>query len=180
MIRLVHSSELVVAQESSKADEDALEDGRGFKTKMDKALFADAIATSVGAISVHQIRLLMLSLLQGSGAGGRTGLTSVVVAVLFALSSFLSPLIAIVPTQATAPALILVGVMMMASFADIKWLDMEEALPAFFASIFMGLCYSISYGIAAGFIFYTIVKVVNGKAKDVSIAFMGRRYFIHH
>lgn len=60
--------------------------------------------------------------------------------------------------------------MMMASFADIKWLDMEEALPAFFASIFMGLCYSISYGIAAGFIFYTIVKVVNGKAKDVSIA----------
>ncbi|PQD36062.1 NCS2 family permease [Enterococcus durans] len=154
----------------SKADEDALEDGRGFKTKMDKALFADAIATSVGAIFGTSNTTTYVESAAGIGAGGRTGLTSVVVAVLFALSSFLSPLIAIVPTQATAPALILVGVMMMASFADIKWLDMEEALPAFFASIFMGLCYSISYGIAAGFIFYTIVKVVNGKAKDVSIA----------
>lgn len=154
----------------SKADEDALEDGRWFKTKMDKALFADAIATSVGAIFGTSNTTTYVESAAGIGAGGRTGLTSVVVAVLFALSSFLSPLIAIVPTQATAPALILVGVMMMASFADIKWLDMEEALPAFFASIFMGLCYSISYGIAAGFIFYTIVKVVNGKAKDVSIA----------
>src|SRR5699024_369427 len=105
----------------------------------------------------------------GIGAGGRTGLTSVVVAVLFALSSFFSPLISIVPTQATAPALILVGVMMMASFTDINWLDLEEALPAFFASIFMGLCYSISYGIAVGFIFYTIVKVIKGKFKEISI-----------
>ncbi len=91
------------------------------------------------------------------------------VAVLFALSSFFSPLISIVPTQATAPALILVGVMMMASFTDINWLDLEEALPAFFASIFMGLCYSISYGIAVGFIFYTIVKVIKGKFKEISI-----------
>ncbi len=164
----------------SKADEDALEDGRGFKTKMDKALFADAIATSVGAIFGTSNTTTYVESAAGIGAGGRTGLTSVVVAVLFALSSFLSPLIAIVPTQATAPALILVGVMMMASFADIKWLDMEEALPAFFASIFMGLCYSISYGIAAGFIFYTIVKVVNGKAKRRLNCFMGRRYFIHH
>ena len=91
------------------------------------------------------------------------------VVVLFALSSFFSPLISIVPTQATAPALILVGVMMMASFTDINWLDLEEALPAFFASIFMGLCYSISYGIAVGFIFYTIVKVIKGKFKEISI-----------
>ena len=79
-------------------------------------------------------------------------------------------MIAIVPAQATASALILVGVMMMASFADIKWANLDEALPAFFASIFMGLCYSISYGIAAGFIMYTIVKVVKGQAKEVSLA----------
>ena len=58
--------------------------------------------------------------------------------------------------------------MMLASFADIKWTDLEEAVPAFFAAIFMGFCYSISYGIAAGFIFYTLVKVVNGKFKEVS------------
>ncbi|MFZ2876289.1 MAG: NCS2 family permease, partial [Enterococcus aquimarinus] len=74
----------------------------------------------------------------------------------------------IVPAQATAPALILVGVMMMASFKDIDWTQLEEAVPAFFASIFMGLCYSISYGIAAGFIFFAIVKVVKGKGKEVS------------
>ncbi|MFZ1540465.1 MAG: NCS2 family permease, partial [Enterococcus aquimarinus] len=65
-------------------------------------------------------------------------------------------------------ALILVGVMMMASFKDIDWTQLEEAVPAFFASIFMGLCYSISYGIAAGFIFFAIVKVVKGKGKEVS------------
>ncbi|OJG49829.1 xanthine/uracil permeases family protein [Enterococcus hirae] len=153
----------------SKEDEEALEDGKGFKTKMDKALFADAIATSVGAIFGTSNTTTYVESAAGIGAGGRTGLTSVVVAVLFALSSFFSPLISIVPTQATAPALILVGVMMMASFTDINWLDLEEALPAFFASIFMGLCYSISYGIAVGFIFYTIVKVIKGKFKEISI-----------
>ncbi|BAO06556.1 MULTISPECIES: NCS2 family permease [Enterococcus] len=154
----------------SKEDEEALEDGRGFKTKMDKALFADAIATSIGAIFGTSNTTTYVESAAGIGAGGRTGLTSVVVAALFALSSLFSPLIAIVPAQATAPALILVGVMMMASFADINWLDMEEALPAFFASIFMGLAYSISYGIAAGFIFYTIMKVIKGKTNEISIA----------
>lgn len=154
----------------SKEDEEALEDGRGFKTKMDKALFADAIATSIGAIFGTSNTTTYVESAAGIGAGGRTGLTSVVVAALFALSSLFSPLIAIVPAQATAPALILVGVMMMASFADINWLDMEEALPAFFASIFMGLAYSISYGIAAGFIFYTIMKVIKGKTTEISIA----------
>lgn len=153
----------------SKEDEDALEDSKGFNTKMDKALFADAIATSIGAVFGTSNTTTYVESAAGIGAGGRTGLTSVVVAGLFAISSFFSPLISVVPNQATAPALILVGVMMMASFKDINWVDLEEALPAFFASVFMGLCYSISYGIAAGFIFYAIVKVAKGKAKEVSI-----------
>ncbi|MCM6932443.1 NCS2 family permease [Enterococcus italicus] len=153
----------------SKEDEDALEDSKGFNTKMDKALFADAIATSIGAVFGTSNTTTYVESAAGIGAGGRTGLTSVVVAGLFAISSFFSPLISVVPSQATAPALILVGVMMMASFKDINWVDLEEALPAFFASVFMGLCYSISYGIAAGFIFYAIVKVAKGKAKEVSI-----------
>ncbi|MDY6447072.1 NCS2 family permease [Enterococcus avium] len=153
----------------SKEDENALDnDSKGFKTKMDKALFADAIATSIGAIFGTSNTTTYVESAAGIGAGGRTGLTSVVVAILFALSSLFSPLIAIVPAQATAPALILVGVMMLASFADINWLDLEEAVPAFFASVFMGLCYSISYGIAAGFIFYTIAKVIKGKSNEVS------------
>ncbi|EOT43106.1 NCS2 family permease [Enterococcus dispar] len=152
----------------SKEDEEALEDSRGFNTKMDKALFADAIATSIGAIFGTSNTTTYVESAAGIGAGGRTGLTSVVVAGLFAISSFFSPLISIVPAQATAPALILVGVMMMASFKDIEWTDLEEAVPAFFAAIFMGFCYSISYGIAAGFIFYTIVKAIKGKFNEIS------------
>lgn len=153
----------------SKEDENALEDSKGFSTKMDRALFGDAIATSIGAIFGTSNTTTYVESAAGIGAGGRTGLTAVVVAILFALSSLFSPIIGIVPAQATSAALILVGVMMMASFADIKWTDLEEAVPAFFATIFMGLCYSISYGIAAGFIFFTIVKVINGKAKEVSL-----------
>ena len=152
----------------SQKEEEALEDSKGFNTKMDKALFADAIATSIGAIFGTSNTTTYVESAAGIGAGGRTGLTSVVVAALFAISSFFSPLISVVPAHATAPALILVGVMMLASFADINWSDLEEAVPAFFASIFMGLCYSISYGIAAGFIFYAIVKVVKGKFREVS------------
>ncbi|MGH2168259.1 NCS2 family permease, partial [Enterococcus faecalis] len=83
-------------------------------------------------------------------------------------SSLFSALIAILPAQATAPALILLGIMMLPSFKDINWTDLEDAIPAFFASIFMALCYSISYGIAVVFIFYAVVKVVKVKAKEVS------------
>lgn len=152
----------------SKEDELALEDSKGFSTKMDKALFADAVATSIGAVFGTSNTTTYVESAAGIGAGGRTGLTSVVVAAMFALSSLFSPLIAIVPAQATAPALILVGVMMLASFKDIEWTNLEEAIPAFFASIFMGLCYSISYGIAAGFIFYVVVKVAKGKIAEIS------------
>ncbi|KAF1303650.1 NCS2 family permease [Enterococcus sp. JM9B] len=152
----------------SQSDEAALEDSQGMNTKMDRALFADAIATSIGAIFGTSNTTTYVESAAGIGAGGRTGLTSVVVAALFAISSFFSPLVSVVPAQATAPALILVGVMMMASFKDIDWSNLEDAVPAFFASIFMGLCYSISYGIAAGFIFYTIVKVIKGKFSEVS------------
>lgn len=152
----------------SKEDELALEDSKGFSTKMDKALFADAAATSIGAIFGTSNTTTYVESAAGIGAGGRTGLTSVFVAILFALSSLFSPLIAIVPAQATAPALILVGIMMLASFKDIEWTDLEEAIPAFFASVFMGLSYSISYGIAVGFIFFAIVKVTKGKITEIS------------
>ncbi len=151
----------------SEADEKALEDSKGMSTKMDRALFADAIATSIGAVFGTSNTTTYVESAAGIGAGGRTGLTSVVVAGLFLISSLFSPLLAIVPTQATAPVLILVGVMMLASFKEINWPDLEEAVPAFFASIFMGLCYSISYGIAAGFIMFAIIKVIKGKAKEV-------------
>lgn len=103
----------------------------------------------------------------GIGAGGRTGMTSVVTAICFILAAFLSPLISIVPANATAPALIAVGIMMMSSLREIDWDDFSEAVPAFFASIFMGLAYSISNGIAAAFIFYGLIKTAKGEAKEV-------------
>ena len=84
-----------------------------------------------------------------------------------ATSAALASFVSAVPSAATAPALVVVGVMMVSAFKDIKWDDLAEALPAFFASIFMGLCYSISYGIAAGFIVYCLVKVCMGKAKEI-------------
>ncbi len=149
-------------------DERALEEGSGFKSKMDKALFADSIATSIGAILGTSNTTTYVESAAGIEAGGRTGLTAVTTAVLFLLSMFLAPFVGIVPAQATAPALIAVGVLMLASFKDVNWTDLEDAIPAFFATIFMGFNYSISYGIAGGFIFYCIIKIVKGKAKEVS------------
>ena len=151
----------------NEEDQAALENGKGFKSKMDKALFADSIATSVGAIFGTSNTTTYVESAAGIGAGGRTGLTSVVTAALFILSMFLAPVIGIVPSAATAPALIAVGVMMLSSFKEVQWDDMEDAIPAFFAGIFMAICYSISYGIAAGFIFYCIVKAIRGKFKEI-------------
>ncbi|RGI30741.1 NCS2 family permease [Melissococcus sp. OM08-11BH] len=152
----------------SKEEEESVMTSRGIHSKMDKALFADAIATTAGAVVGTSNVTTYVESAAGIGAGGRTGLTSVVVAAMFLLSSFLSPVVGAVPTQATAPALILVGVMMMASFKEIEWTNLEDAIPAFFTSIFMGLAYSISYGIAAGFIFFVLIKVVKGKVKEIS------------
>jgi len=152
----------------SEEDEKAMESGSGFKSKMDKALFADATATSIGALFGTSNTTTFVESAAGIGAGGRTGLTSVVTAICFALSAFFATFVSAVPSAATAPALVVVGVMMMSSFKDIDWSDFDEALPAFFAGIFMALCYSISYGIAAGFIFYVIVKVCKGKAKEIN------------
>lgn len=149
------------------ADEKALQDGSGFKSKMDKALFADSIATSIGAIFGTSNTTTYVESAAGIGAGGRTGLTAVVTALLFLVSMFLAPVVGIVPVQATAPALIVVGIMMLSSFKEVNWSDLDEAIPAFFAAIFMAFCYSISYGIAGGFIFYCLVKICKGKIKEV-------------
>ena len=150
-------------------DEDmkAMEDGDGFKTKMEKALFADAIATSVGAVFGTSNTTTYIESAAGIEEGGKTGLTSVVTAVLFILCIFLSPIIGLVPSAATAPALIVVGIMMVSSFAEINWKDITEAVPAFFAALIMALAYNISTGIAFGFIFYIIVKLVKKQAKDI-------------
>ena len=151
----------------SLADEKSMETSVGFKTKMDKALFADAIATSVGAIFGTSNTTTYVESAAGISAGGRTGLTSVVVAILFIISAFFASFVSAIPTVATAPALIVVGIMMASSFVDVKWTDFEEAVPAFFAGVFMAYSYSITYGIATAFIFYCLIKVCTKKSKEI-------------
>lgn len=151
----------------SQEDEIALESGSGFSSKMDKALFADSIATSVGAVLGTSNTTTYVESAAGIGAGGKTGLTAVVVAVCFIFSIVLSPVIGIIPPAATSPALIVVGIMMMSSFADIEWGNLEVAIPAFFAGTTMALAANISTGIGLGFIAYALVKIVTGKAKEI-------------
>jgi len=148
-------------------DEKALADGSGFKSKMDKALFADATATSIGALFGTSNTTTYIESASGINVGGRTGLTSVFTAILFILCLPFAALFGIVPAQATAPALIVVGVLMADSFVGIKWNELEEALPTFLTVLIMAFSYNISYGIAAGFLFYIIAKVVKGKAGEV-------------
>lgn len=139
----------------------------GFKSRLDKALFADATATSMGALIGTSNTSTYVESAAGIGVGGRTGLTSVVVAICFAISAFFASVISAVPAAATAPILIVVGVMMTGAFKDVDWDDFTEAVPAFFAGFFMALCYSISYGIAAGFVFYCIVKICKKQVKEI-------------
>ena len=127
----------------SDEDEKLMEESSGFKSKMDKALFSDSIATSIGALLGTSNTTTYVESAAGIEAGGRTGLTSVTTAVLFLLMIFLAPVAGLIPAAATAPVLIAVGIMMLSAFKEVKWDDLAEAIPAFFAGIFMALCYSI-------------------------------------
>ncbi|RCX16933.1 AGZA family xanthine/uracil permease-like MFS transporter [Anaerobacterium chartisolvens] len=148
-------------------DEDMKYSGKGMKTKLDKALFADATATSIGAVLGTSNVTTYIESASGISEGGKTGLTSVVVSIMFILSLFIAPVVGIVPGYATAPALVIVGVLMMSSVGKINFEDFAEALPAFFTVIMMPLTGSIADGIAFGFIFYSLVKIVRGRYKEV-------------
>ena len=148
-------------------DEAELFAGKGFKSKMDKALFADATATSIGSLLGTSNTTTYVESAAGISVGGKTGLTSIVTAVLFLICLAFAPIAGIVPSAATAPALIVVGILMMESVGKIKWDDFDEALAAFFTIVVMPFTYSIANGIAFGFIFYVVMKMVRGKFKDV-------------
>ena len=135
-----------------------METSSGFKSKMDKALFADAIATSVGALFGTSNTTTYVESAAGISVGGRTGLTSVVTAVLLLACVFLAPVAGLVPAAATAPALIVVGIMMMSAFKEIKWDELNEASPPSLQGIH-GFVLQYFLRIAAGFLFYLIVKI---------------------
>jgi len=134
-----------------------------------EALFADAVGTTVGAVLGTSTITTFVESSSGVVEGGRTGLTALTVAILFALSLFLAPLFGSIPSAATSPALIIVGVMMMTPVKDIEWDDMTEAIPAFLTIIFMLVAYSIAEGIMFGIVSYTLLKLFSNKTKDISI-----------
>ena len=132
-----------------------------------KAVFADAAATTTGAVFGTSTTTSYIESTAGVGVGGRSGLTAVFAACFFLLALFFSPLLGIVTAEVTAPALIIVGVMMASSLKDIEWDQFEIAVPAFLTILAMPLSYSIATGIAIGFIFYPITMIVKGKAKEI-------------
>lgn len=143
-------------------------DSGGFRTRLDRALLCDSCATSVGAVFGTSNTTTVVESTAGIEAGGRTGLTSLVVAVCIAVSSLFASAISMIPASAYGAVLVLVGILMLPSFRNVDWEDMAEAVPAFFAGLFMALCYNISYGIAMGFITYCLMKVVTGRRSEVS------------
>ena len=136
--------------------------------RVKKALLADSTAIVVGAGLGTSSTTAYVESAAGAAAGGRTGLTAVVVGLLMLASLWFSKLAASVPAYATAPALLYVGVLMMRSMTEIDWKDVSEAAPAFFTLIFMPFAYSIADGIAMGFISYALIKLFCGRVKEVS------------
>lgn len=135
--------------------------------RVGKALMADATAVSIGAILGTSSTTSYVESTAGVAAGGRSGFTAVVTGICFLLALFFSPLLGVVTPAVTAPALIIVGVLMASSVGSIDWKEFEIAVPSFFTLITMPLTYSIATGIAVGFIFYPITMIVKGRAKAV-------------
>lgn len=137
--------------------------------KLEKALFADSIATSIGAVLGTSNVSTYVESSAGIEAGGRTGLTAVFSVLCFVASLFIAPIVACVPMSAIAPVLILIGVSMIGSVKSIDWEDIGIAVPAFFTIVVMPFAYSITAGIEIGFIFYILSSIVRNKDKDVSL-----------
>jgi AGZA family xanthine/uracil permease-like MFS transporter len=151
------------------AEQADLKDKDGNIVNAKGALLSDAVGTVAGAALGTSTVTSFVESSSGVAAGGRTGLTSVVTAVLFLLSLFLSPLFFLIPSAATAPALIFVGYLMMKSVVDIKFSDPTEGIPAFITIMTMPFAYSIAKGISFGIISYVIAKCAGKKAKDIPV-----------
>ena len=132
-----------------------------------RALFSDSLATIVGSVFGTTTTTSYIESTSGVAVGARTGFASIVTGVCFLLALFFSPLIEVVTSAVTTPALVVVGVLMAANFADINWKQFEVAVPAFITIIMMPLSYSIATGIACGFIFYPITMIITKKYKEV-------------
>lgn len=142
-------------------------DKDGNSPKIGKAMLVDAFGVSFGALMGTSTVTAYVESAAGIGEGGRTGLTAVTTGVLFLMALVIAPLATMIPNAATAPALIIVGVLMASSVLEIDFHDFTEGFPAFMTFVLMPMTYSIANGIAGGIIFYTLLKVLTGKAKQV-------------
>ncbi|MDZ4333527.1 MAG: NCS2 family permease, partial [Pseudomonas sp.] len=153
-----------VAQKANLLDKD------GKMPKLGRALLADSTATMAGAALGTSTTTSYIESAAGISAGGRTGLTACVVAILFLLALFFAPLAGAVPAYATAPALLFVAVLMMSSLAQIEWDDLTVAAPVVVAALAMPLTFSIANGIAFGFIAWTLIKLLAGRWRELNPA----------
>ncbi|MDR2621281.1 MAG: NCS2 family permease [Dysgonamonadaceae bacterium] len=146
----------------------SITDKNGNFPQLKRALFADALGTTFGAILGTSTVTSYVESASGVAVGGRTGLTALSTALMFALSLFLAPLFLMVPASATAPALILVGLFMITSIVNITFDDMTEALPAFLTIVMMPFAFSIAQGIVFGMLSFVLLKTLSGKFKQIS------------
>ena len=145
-------------------------DKDGNVPNLNKAMMADAVATTAGAILGTSTVTTFVESSAGCAEGGKTALTSYVVAILFAVAMFLSPIAQLIPSAATATALIYVGVLMITNVADIDWKDSAVALPSFLTIAMMPFTYNISFGIGFGLLSYVIIALATGKAKEIKVS----------
>ena len=154
---------------SAKAD---MLDENGKLPRIKGALMADAVATTVGAVIGTSTTTTFVESASGVSEGGRTGLTSVTTAILFGLSLFLSPIFLAIPSFATAPALVIVGLYMLTNVTNIDFNDMSEAIPCYVCIIARPFFYSISEGISMGVITYVALNLITGKAKEKKVSIL--------
>ena len=157
-------------------------DENGDPIKIEKSMLCDSIATCAGAMVGTSTVTTFVESASGVAEGGRTGLTALVTAGLFLVCLFLSPLAQIIPSIATAPALIYVGVLMLKNFKEIDMDDLASAVPAFLTLILMPLTYSISNGIAVGAIAYVLIRLFTGKysKKDIVVTIIAVLFILRY
>jgi AGZA family xanthine/uracil permease-like MFS transporter len=147
--------------------EAGLLDEEGTPPNTQRILLVDSLAAAAGGAASVSSNTSYIESASGVGEGARTGMASVVTGVLFLLATFLAPLVAIIPYEAATPALVVVGFLMMTQVRDVDWNNWEIAIPAFLTIILMPFSYSITVGIGAGFVTYTVIKAVRGHAREV-------------
>lgn len=164
LVNLFDSSGTLIAV----TDKAGFTDEKGRFPKMKQALYVDSVSAMAGSYMGTSAISTYIESGSGVSVGGRTGLTAVVVGVLFLLTIFFSPLAGLVPAYATAGALVFVGILMASSLIEVKWSDLTEATPAFITTAMMPFTYSITEGIAFGFISYCVMKLATGRLKEIN------------